>query len=95
MSTSRDRYFTGTFRTLTDYNDSNNTPLYNKNIREATGKVIKYESIADSINVTTDTISHTSNTQSENTNAIFTSEKLDKLDNLEDSVKDLTINNAK
>ena len=33
-------------------------------------------------NITSDTYSHTSNTQIENTNAIFTSEKLDKLDEL-------------
>ena len=42
-----------------------------------------------------DTFSHTYNTQRENANAIFTGEKLDKSDELVDSVKNLTINNAK
>ena len=45
-------------------------------------------------NITSDTYSHTSNTQIENTNAIFTSEKLDKLDELEDMLKDLKINDT-
>ena len=43
----------------------------------------------------TDTFSHTSNTQRESENTIFTSEKLDKLDELEDSLNDLTINDTK
>ena len=43
----------------------------------------------------TDTFSHTSNTQRESENTIFTSEKLDKLDDLEDSLNDLTINDTK
>ena len=42
-----------------------------------------------------DTFSHTSNTQRENTNAIFTSEKLDKSDKLADALNDLTINDTK
>ena len=53
-----------------------------------------YESILDANNVTADTFSHTSNSQKDNANAIFTSEKLDKSDELEDALKDLTINNA-
>ena len=53
------------------------------------------ESIADTNNVTADTYIHTPNTKIENANAIFTSEKLDKLDDLEDALKDLTINDAK
>ena len=52
-------------------------------------------STADENNVTADTFSHTSNTQKDNSNSIFTSEKLDKSDELSDVVKDLTINNAK
>ena len=43
------------------------------------------ESISDANNVTSDTFSHTPNTQRENANAIFTSEKLNKLDDLEDT----------
>ena len=46
----------------------------------------------DANNVTGDTFSHTSNTQRENANAIFTSENIDKSDNLVDAVNKLTIN---
>ena len=41
------------------------------------------------------TFSHASNAQRQNGNAIFTSEKLDKLDELVDAVNNLTINDAK
>ena len=53
------------------------------------------ESISDANNVTVDTSSRAFNTQRENANAIFTSEKLDKLDDLADTLKDLTINDNK
>ena len=53
-----------------------------------------YESITDSNNVTVDTFSHASNEYRENTNAIFTSEKIEKSYKLVDSVKNLTINDA-
>ena len=53
------------------------------------------ESILDTNHVTTGTLSHTSNTQRENASAIFTSEKLDKLDDLDDALKELKINDAK
>ena len=53
------------------------------------------ESISDVNNVTMDTFSHTPNTQRENANVIFTSEKLDKSDDLADTLKDLTINDSK
>ena len=46
-------------------------------------------------NVTTDILSYTFNAQKENLNAIFTSEKLDKLDELIDAVNYLTINDAR
>ena len=49
----------------------------------------------DANNVAADIFSHTSKTQRENANGIFTSEKLYKLDELENTVKDLTINDAK
>ena len=49
----------------------------------------------DANNITADTFNRTSNTQRENTNAIFTSEKLDKSDELADMLKDLTINETK
>ena len=51
------------------------------------------ESISDANNITEDTFSHTSNTQGNNTNVIFTSDNIDKLDDLEDTLKDLKINN--
>ena len=51
-------------------------------------------SITDANDVTADTFSHASSAQRENSNAIFTSENLEKLDELVDSVKNLTINNA-
>ena len=58
-------------------------------------KFTEKESIADSNNVTVDTFSHMSNTQKENVNMIFTSEKLDKSYELVDAVNNFTINNAK
>ena len=83
------------YKTLTDYNDRNNTPLSNANIREAMLKVIEEESIADANNVTADTCSHASNTQRENANRIFTIEKLEKSDELLDAVKNVIINDTK
>ena len=53
------------------------------------------ESISDANNITVDTFSHASNTQRDHSNAIFTSEKLEKSDELADTLKDLTIKNAK
>ena len=55
---------------------------------------MKEESISDANNVTADTLIHTTNTQRENTNAIFTSEKLDKSDDLADALKDFKINHS-
>ena len=52
------------------------------------------ESISDANNVTADTFSHTPNTKRDNANAIFTSDKLDKLDNMANTLKYLTINDA-
>ena len=46
-------------------------------------------------NVTVDAYKHTSNTQRDNTNAIFTDEKIDKSYVLEDMLNDLKINNSK
>ena len=63
MATSRDRYYTEMFKTLTDYNDRENTPLSNSSIREEISKVMEEESISDANNVTADTFSHTPNTQ--------------------------------
>ena len=52
------------------------------------------ESIKDDNNVTADTFSHASSAHIENANMIFTSEKIDKLDKLVGTVKNLKINNA-
>ena len=53
------------------------------------------ESISEANNITADTFSHTSITQRENANTIFTSEKLHKSDELTDALKDLTIKDVK
>ena len=55
---------------------------------------MEWESISVANNVTADTFNHTPNTQIENANKIFTSEKLDKLDDMEDALNDLTIIDA-
>ena len=49
----------------------------------------------DAKKITTDTFIHASNAKRKNANAIFTGEKLDKLDELVDTLKNLTINDAK
>ena len=83
------KYYTEIFKTLTDYNDRHNALLSNEKTREAIHKVMDEESISDANNVTADTFSHTSNTQRENANSIFISEKLDKSDELADTLKAL------
>ena len=50
---------------------------------------------SDANNVTADTFIHASNTQGNNTNAIFISEKRNKLDELTNSLKYLTIKYSK
>ena len=70
-------------------------PLYNSNIQEEIPKVMEEESIADANNITADTFRHASNTHRDNSNTVFTSEKLDKPDEPVDAVKQLTINAAK
>ena len=49
----------------------------------------------DANNVTLDTFSHTSNTQIDHANSVFTSEKIDKSDELVDAVNNMKINDAK
>ena len=95
MATSRDKYYMEIFKTITDYNYRNNTSLSYANIREAICKIMEQKSIADANNVTADTFIHTSNTQRDNANTIFTNEKLDKSDELVDAVKKFTINDSK
>ena len=94
MATSRDKYYKEMLNTLTDYNDRNNTALSDSNIQESIRKVIEEESIGGSSNVTAYTFGHAFNTQRQNSNAVFTSEKLDKSDKLVDAVNNLTINDA-
>ena len=53
------------------------------------------ESIVKANNVAAGTFRNTCNTKIENANTILISENLDKLDNLVDAVKNLTINDAK
>ena len=59
---------------------------YSKIYIEAIHKVVEGESISDANNIDADTFSHASNTQRENANSIFTSEKLDKSDDLVDAI---------
>ena len=77
MATSKDKYYTEMYRTLTDYNDRINTPLSNANDQEAIHKVIEEESMVDTNNFTADKFTHASNAQINNANAIFRSDKLD------------------
>ena len=49
----------------------------------------------DPNNVTADSFSLTSSSQRENSNVIFTSEKLEKLDELVNAVKNMTINGVR
>ena len=79
-------------RTITDYNNPNDAPLSNENIREVIHKVIEEES--DAHNVTVDNFSHMPDTQWENATTIFTIEKLHKSDELAETLKDLTINDT-
>ena len=51
--------------------------------------------MTDANKVTADSFRHTSNTQGYNANAIFTSEKIYKSDEVIDALKILTINDAK
>ena len=94
IAISKDKYYTEFCEALTDYNNHKNMPLSNANIWEAIHKVIEEESVDDANNDTPDKFSHASNTKRENTNTIFTSEKLDKLDKLVDVVKNLTTKDA-
>ena len=89
------------FRYITDFNNRDDAPLSNENIREGIHKVIAEEESnvhnigSDAHNVTADTFSQTSNTQRENENAILTIEKRDKPNKLAETLKDVQINDAK
>ena len=62
MVTSREKYYTEKYKTLTDYNDHNNVTLLNENIQESIHKVTNEEAISDANNVTATTFIHTSST---------------------------------
>ena len=76
MANVKDKYYTEMCNTLTDYNDCNNTPLSNAKIQEEICKVMEEESIRDAYTVTADTCIHAYSAQRENSNMVFTSEKL-------------------
>ena len=83
------------YNTLTNLNDRKNTSLLNDKIQEAMRKAVEEKLLSNANNKTVDAFSHTSNTQAENSNKNFTSEKLDKSDDLSNALKDLTINDSK
>ena len=94
---SRDKYYTKIYETLIDYNDHNDAPLSNENIEYAINKFITEEESDshninfDAHNVTADTFSQTFNTQRVNENAILTSAKLDKSEEMSETLKELKI----
>ena len=53
------------------------------------------EAITDDNNVTAYAFSHASSSNRENSNTIFTTDKLEKLDELVDAIDNLTINDAR
>ena len=88
-------YYIELSNTITTLNYNNNTPLSNVNILEAILKFMmeneeKY--ITGANNVIADAFSHASSSQREILDAIFTSEKLEKSDQLVDAINNLTIN---
>ena len=87
-------------RTITDCNKCKDAPFSNEKIQDAIHKFIvgeeldAYKITSNDHNVIADTFSQMSNTQRENANTILTSGKLDKLDALEEMLKELAINDA-
>ena len=89
MDTTRDKYYTKMLETLVDYNNRNNAPLSNDKLWQAISTVMeKMEEeernfILDSNNLNMDTFCQfpvTTNTQGDNANAVFTSERQNTLD---------------
>ena len=60
MINSEDDYYTEICNTLSDYNDRNNTPLSNANIREAIHKVMEGQPKLDANNFIVDIFRHAS-----------------------------------
>ena len=82
---------------MTNLNDNNNKPLSNLKIQEVVLRVMReYEEVAitDTKNSTADTCSLASSSHRENPNAIFTSEKLEKSDEIFDAVRNVKKNNV-
>ena len=100
MVTSREEYYTKMYDTIINYNDRNDAPFSNEKTQQAIHEVIVEEEFYahnitfDDHNVNADTFSQTTNTQRDNPNTILTSEKLDKLDALSETLNKLTINDA-
>ena len=92
MANLRDKYYNEFLRAITDCNNLNDAPLLNDKIQEAHKAIAEEESYAQ--NVTVDTFSQASNTQRDHANMILTSEKQDKSNDLEETLKDMTINDA-
>ena len=86
--------------TLVDYNDLQNAPFLNKKLRQSISKVMaetkekEHNIIPDDNNVTMDTFCQspiTTNTQRENADTIFTSERIITSDILSETLKGLTL----
>ena len=95
MLENKEKYYTELSNTITTFNNNNKSPLSNANIRKMILKVMlgdKEESITDASNITADAFSHASSSQGENLGAIFTSEKIEKLDELVNEISNSKIN---
>ena len=83
--------------TIPNFNYNNNTPLSNVKILEAVFRFIREdeeEAITDANNNTADTCRHVSNSHRENSNAVFTSGKIEKSNNLVNAVNNMAINDV-
>ena len=93
MATSREKYYTKMYETLIDYNDRNDAPFSNEKIQDVIHKVVAEEELydnninLDACHITADTVSQTYNKQRDNIISILKSDKLDKSDALEETLK--------
>ena len=89
MENSWDKYYKELLRTITDFNNRNDVPLFNEKIQEAIHNFIAEEELdthnitLNARNVTAYNFSQTYNTQIENANAILTSENIYKSDRVD------------
>ena len=100
MATPREKYYTKMLETLVDYNDHQNAPFSNEKLWQAISTVTEETEeeerniILDANDVTMDTFCQypvTTNTQGENANTIFTSERQNTSDMLAEMLKGLTL----